>query len=43
MLRKFINLDTRVTLFIIRALREQIAEMAFSEGDNLPVETEDSN
>ena len=43
MLRKFINLDTRVTLFIIRALREQIAEIAFSEDDNLPVETEDSN
>ena len=43
MLRKFINLDTRVTLFIIRALREQIAEIAFWEDDNLPVETEDSN
>ena len=43
MLRKFINLDTRVTLFIVRALREQIAEIAFSEGDNLPFETENSN
>ena len=42
-LRKFINLDTRVTLFIVRALREQIARIAFSEEDNLLFETENSN
>ena len=42
-LRKFINLDTRVTLFIVRTLREQITEITFSEGDNLPLDTENSN
>ena len=36
MLNKFINLDTRVTLFIVRALREQHSGIVFSTEDNLP-------
>ena len=43
MLRKFFNLDTRVTLFLLKALREQHSGITFSEEDNLHDETENSN